>query len=86
MIERKIYAMEKHQKFYEKRHGTAWYEDKMAELLDQLLACDVPEDEPDTITARPKDDGDDEDDNGNTGYGTLPLPALPGAGVAGVGV
>lgn len=64
MIERKINMMEKHKKIFEKNHGPEWYEEKLSELLEALLACNVEQDVVETIT--PRRDNEDDDDN-NTG-------------------
>jgi hypothetical protein len=80
MLERKIKMMERHQKIFRKKHGAAWYEQKLYEFLEALLAFNVEQDVEETITPR-KDDKDDRENN--TGS-SVPLPTLPPSSVAAI--
>jgi signal recognition particle GTPase len=80
MLERKIKMMDRHQKIFEKKHRAVWYEQKLSELLEALLACNVEQDVVETITPRK----DDEDDGENNSGSSVPLPALPPLSVAAI--
>jgi hypothetical protein len=80
MLECKIKMMERHQKIFEKKHGAVWYEQKLSEFLEALLACNVEQDVVETITPRK----DDEDDGENTTGSSVPLPTLPPLSVAAI--
>jgi hypothetical protein len=66
MLERKIKMMERHQNIFEKKHGADWYEQKLSELLEALLACNMEQDDVETITPRKEDDNDDENNTGSS--------------------
>ena len=78
MLERKIKMMDRYQNIFEKKRGAEWYEQKLSELLEALLACNVEQDVVETIT--PRNDNEDDDEN-NTGS-SMPLPAFPPSSVA----
>ena len=57
MLERKIKMMERHKDIFERKNGADWYEQKLSELLEALVDCNV-EDEVETMHPFKDDDED----------------------------